>query len=70
MVRPFDYSGVIRGTDGIARYQSRPDSLVHMLRTTVDRTPGAEAIVELGGERITFRQLWDRSARIAGGLRS
>ena len=26
--------------------------------------------VELGGERVTYRQLWDRAARVAGGLRA
>src|SRR5580700_8249678 len=41
-----------------------------MLRATVDKSPGAEAIVEVGGERINYRDLWDRSARVAGGLRS
>jgi long-chain acyl-CoA synthetase len=70
MLRPFDYSGIVRGADEIARYQGRPDSLVAMLRSTVDRLPRNEAIVELGGERIDYRELWDRSARVAGGLRS
>lgn len=32
--------------------------------------PHAEAIVEVGGPRITYRQLWDRAARVAGGLRA
>ena len=67
---PFDMSGVERGADGIARYTGRPESLVHMLRASVERDPGAEAVVEVGGERLTFRQLWDRAARVAGGLRA
>jgi acyl-CoA synthetase (AMP-forming)/AMP-acid ligase II len=41
-----------------------------MLRATVDKAPNSEAIVEDEGERITYRELWDRSARIAGGLRA
>jgi acyl-CoA synthetase (AMP-forming)/AMP-acid ligase II len=40
-----------------------------MLRATVDRSPASEAIVEIGGERINYRELWDRAARVAGGLR-
>jgi long-chain acyl-CoA synthetase len=67
---PFDTGGVERGADGIARYSGRPDSLVHMLRASVERDPGAEAVAEVGGERLTFQQLWDRAARVAGGLRA
>ena len=70
MIRPFDESGITRGTDGIARYQNRPRSLVEMLRATVEKTPNAEAVVEVGGARLTFRELWDRAERTAGGLRA
>jgi long-chain acyl-CoA synthetase len=66
---PFDTTGVERGPDGIARYAGRPDSLVHMLRSSVERDPDADAVIEVGGERVTFQQLWDRAARVAGGLR-
>ncbi len=41
-----------------------------MLRASVEQSPNAEAIVEVGGPRVTYRELWDRSARIAGGLRN
>ena len=69
MIRPFDNSAITRGADQIARYDNRPASLVEMLRATVDRTPDKEAIVELEGERVTYQKLWDRSARVAGGLK-
>jgi len=69
MIRPFDYSGITRDDRGIAQYPDRPGSLVEMLRATVDKSPDHEAIVELGGERVTYLQLWDRSARVAGGLK-
>ena len=69
MIKPFDYSGITRGSDQIARYDGRPRSLVEMLRATVDRTPNTEAIAELGGERITYRQFWERASRVSGGLR-
>ena len=69
-IRPFDNSAIARGADNIARYLNRPQSLVHMLRATVEKWPNKEALVELGGERITYPQLWDRSARVAGGLRA
>jgi len=67
---PFDTAGVERGADGIARYRARPDSLVHMLRASVERNPDATAIAEVGGEQLTYAELWDRAARVAGGLRS
>ncbi len=67
---PFDLTGVERGADGIARYQDRPASLVEMLRASVERDRDGLAIAEVGGERLTFAQLWDRAARVAGGLRA
>jgi long-chain acyl-CoA synthetase len=67
-VEAFDTSGIERDRDGVSHYLKRPESLVAMLRNTVDRNPDAEAIVELGKERLTYKQLWDRSARVAGGL--
>jgi len=70
MLQPFDQSGITRGADQIARYDGRPRSLLEMLRNTVDQRPTSEAIVEIGGERINYRELWDRSARLAGGLKN
>jgi long-chain acyl-CoA synthetase len=67
---PFDMSGIERGPDGIKRYRGLPASLVQMLRTPVEATPDAEAIVEVGGPRLTYAQLWDRATRVAGGLRA
>ncbi|MFL6214622.1 MAG: class I adenylate-forming enzyme family protein [Blastocatellia bacterium] len=70
MIRPFDYSGITRDAHGIAHYDNRPASLVEMLRATTERSPDHEAIVEVGGERVNYRQLWERAARVAGGLRA
>ncbi|MCU1329083.1 MAG: putative fatty-acid--CoA ligase [Bryobacterales bacterium] len=70
LLRPFDYSNIARDSQGIAHYLNRPPSLVHMLRATVDRVPSAEALVELGGRRFTYRQLWGSAAQVAGGLRA
>jgi long-chain acyl-CoA synthetase len=69
VIRPFDESGITRGNDGISRYDDLPRSLVEMLRRSTDRSPLAEAIVEVGGERLNYQTLWERSARVAGGLR-
>jgi len=66
---PFQTSGVQRGADGIARYTDRPRSLVHMLRSSVDRDPSATAVAAVGGESLTYEQLWDRALGVAGGLR-
>jgi acyl-CoA synthetase (AMP-forming)/AMP-acid ligase II len=70
MIRPFDQSGITRGEDNISRYDGRPGSLLEMLRNTVDQHASSEAIVEIGGERVIYRELWDRAARLAGGLKS
>src|SRR6185503_13314316 len=70
MIRPFVYTGITRDANGIAHYDQRPNSLIEMLKATADKSPEHEAIVELGGERVTYRQLWDRSARVAGGLKN
>src|SRR3984893_14961007 len=70
VIKPFDQSGIARGADGIARYLERPPSVVEMLRRSVEEAPQSEAIVEVGGERINYRDLWDRSARVAGGLQA
>jgi acyl-CoA synthetase (AMP-forming)/AMP-acid ligase II len=70
MPYPFDRSSTETGPDGVRRYSGLPQNLVQMLRTAVDGSPDAEALVELGGERVPYRQLWDRAARVAGGLRA
>ncbi len=67
---PFDESGVERGADGVARYIGRPDSLVHMLRASVERDPSALAVAEVGGGQVSYGELWERAARVAGGLRA
>ncbi len=67
---PFDETGVERGADGVARYRDRPPSLVHLLRDSVERDANATALVLLGGPSISYGELWERSARVAGGLRA
>jgi acyl-CoA synthetase (AMP-forming)/AMP-acid ligase II len=67
---PFDESGVERDASGRARYLDRPPSLVDMLRASVQRDGSATALLEVGGPQITYGDLWDRSARVAGGLRA
>ncbi len=67
---PFDTAGVQRGEDGVARYGTLPGSLVHMLRTSVEGDPDARAVAEVGGQTLTYSELWDRASRVAGGLRA
>ncbi|MEV5541331.1 AMP-binding protein [Saccharopolyspora shandongensis] len=67
---PFDTSGIRRDSRGIAHYTGLPASLVTMFRTTAERFPDNEALVEVDGERLSYRRLWDRAARVAGGLRA
>ena len=66
----FDMTGVTRGPDGIKRYEGLPRNLVQMFRVAVDGQGAAEAVVETGGgPRLSYASLWDRAARVAGGLR-
>ncbi|NMN99824.1 long-chain fatty acid--CoA ligase [Gordonia sp. TBRC 11910] len=67
---PFGRDGV--GTDdaGAPRFEDLPASLLELIRRNADDDPDGEALLELGGERLTHRELWDRSARVAGGLRA
>lgn len=67
---PFPRTGVSLDGDGIPRYDELPATLPHMLAEHVDRRPDSEAVVELGADRLTYRQLWDRASRVAGGLRA
>jgi long-chain acyl-CoA synthetase len=69
-IDPFDNTGVVRGADGIKRFEALPDSLVAMLRASVDSSPQAEAIVEVDGPRVSYAELWERASRVAGGLRA
>lgn len=68
-ITPFDMSEMVRSDDGILRYKNLPRSLVAMFNDVVQNQPEGEALVELGGERVTFKEWWDRSSRVAGGLR-
>ncbi len=68
-ILPFDMSDVVRTDDGVLRYTTLAPSLLDMFLASVDRHPDRECVVVLDGERVTYRQLWDRAARVAGGLR-
>jgi long-chain acyl-CoA synthetase len=69
LIEPFDLTGVVRGADGRKRFESLPSSVATLLRASADASPDAEAFVELDGPRLTYAQLWDAAARVAGGLR-
>ena len=59
-----------RDDHGVKHYQGLPSSLLAMLRASVERDGDAEAVVVLDGPRVSYAELWDRSARVAGGLRA
>jgi acyl-CoA synthetase (AMP-forming)/AMP-acid ligase II len=67
---PFLRAGVSRDPNGIPRYDALPATLLDMLAEHVNRRPDSEALIELGADRLTYRQLWDRASRVAGGLRA
>ncbi|MGY1703436.1 class I adenylate-forming enzyme family protein [Geodermatophilus sp. SYSU D00697] len=70
MTQPFDQSGIETGPDGVRHYTGLPPSLLSLLRTAVDQRPDGVAVAELGGARLTYRQLEARALRVAGGLRA
>lgn len=67
---PFPVTGVIRDRDGVAHYEQLPATLLDVLAEQVEQRPDSEAVVELGADGLTYRQLWERAARVAGGLRA
>ncbi|HWS92713.1 MAG TPA: class I adenylate-forming enzyme family protein [Mycobacterium sp.] len=70
---PFPMTGVSRDANGVPRYDKLPGTLLDMLAEQVESRPRTEAVVEIaarGADRLTYRQLWDRASRVAGGLRA
>ncbi len=67
---PFPTTGVSRDPNGVPHYDDLPATLPDMLAEQVDIRPDSEAVVELGADRLTYRQLWDGASRVAGGLRA
>ena len=66
---PFDSSGIEVDAVGVRRYTNLHSSIVELLRESVERDPEGEALKQVDGESVDYRSLWDRSARVAGGLR-
>jgi acyl-CoA synthetase (AMP-forming)/AMP-acid ligase II len=66
----FDSTGVHRGDDGVARYTDLEPNVVRGFAATVQAHPDRTAVVELGGDSATYRELWDAARRVAGGLRA
>lgn len=67
---PFPRVGVCVDRNGVARYDELPATLLEMLAEQFDSRPDAMAVIEVGGDRLTYRQLWCRASRVAGGLRA
>ena len=67
---PFPRTGITRDDNGIPRFDDLPPTLLDVLRSHVESRPDSEAVAEVGGDRLSYRQLWDGAARVAGGLRA
>ncbi|MBF6208378.1 long-chain fatty acid--CoA ligase [Nocardia asteroides] len=57
-----------RGADGVLRYGNLTPALTELLDLQVHAFGTREAVVEVGGPRLTYRELWHSASRIAGGL--
>lgn len=67
---PFADDDIVVDADGVRHFRELPESLVAVLRGNAAENPDVEALVEIGGERLTYAQLWDRATRVAGGLKA
>ena len=67
---PFPRTGISRDENGIPCFDDLPPTLLDVLRSYVESRPDSEAVAEVGGDRLSYRQLWDAAARVAGGLRA
>ncbi|HZE65346.1 MAG TPA: AMP-binding protein [Sporichthyaceae bacterium] len=67
---PFPLDGITRDAAGVARYDHLPASLVDAIRGSVEAFGDHEAIIEIGGPRLRYDELWARAAEVAGGLRA
>ncbi|MER6300559.1 AMP-binding protein [Kitasatospora sp. NPDC001539] len=67
---PFAQDDLVRDANGALTYPGAPATLIDALHAHVAARPEAEAVVELGGERLTYAELWRRAARVSGGLRA
>lgn len=67
---PFQRSGITVDDAHVPHYAGIPPTLLDLLAEQVKERPNSEAVVELGSDRLTYRQLWDRASRVAGGLRA
>ncbi|MBF6060926.1 long-chain fatty acid--CoA ligase [Nocardia terpenica] len=65
---PWCANPVARGADGVLRYGNLNPALTELLDTQVHAFATREAVVEIGGPRLTYRELWHTASRIAGGL--
>ncbi|MFC9893950.1 class I adenylate-forming enzyme family protein [Nocardia sp. NPDC127579] len=57
-----------RGADGVLRYGNLTPALTELLDLQVHAFSSREAVVEIGGPRLTYRELWHSASRVAGGL--
>lgn len=57
-----------RGADGVLRYGNLTPALTELLDLQTHAFSTREAVVEAGGSRLTYRELWHSASRIAGGL--
>lgn len=63
-------TGVSRATDGVLRYRQLDPSLSELLDVAVHRFAARVAVEEIGGDQVTFAELWAQASRVAGGLKS
>ncbi len=69
-IHPFDETGLTRDSSGVWQFEALSVSVPAMLEAVADRLPQGQAVTMAGGSALTYRELLDSSARVAGGLRA
>lgn len=65
---PFDQSGLLRGSDGLLHYADGPDTFVEGLELVARDRSDVVALIDADDRTFSYAELWEQSARVAGGL--
>lgn len=68
--RFFGDGAMVRGRDGLLRYGGLEPSLSELLDVAVHRFADRVAVEDLGGRAVTYAELWQSAACVAGGLKA
>lgn len=65
---PFDWSGLVRGDDGLLWFAGAPKTFTDQLRAVVSSVPSEVAVIDGDGSSLTYADLWERASATAAGF--